>query len=102
MSKGPGPPPDEYNGCRSPAETIDTSTTTSTTSTTTPTTILANNNNYKEYSSSHNGSLTDSIGSDKESDSACNCGSPSDEHITEPDHNTFDWWFHRKSSYKTR
>lgn len=68
-----------------------------------------NHNNtliHKEQYSPRQGSLTNSTGSERESDSAyvCDSESPIDNNIhTENDNDVFDWWFHRsKGSHKSR
>lgn len=81
--KGPGPPDDE-----TPSDVPD------------PPAISNNNCSSKEQYSPCQESLTNSTGSERESDSACVCGSPNDHNIK---NDTFDWWFHRnRNSHKSR
>lgn len=64
--------------------------------------------NNKEQYGSRQGSLTNSTGSERESDSACVCGgseteSPNEHYVQTADNDVFDWWFHRnRSSKKSR
>lgn len=90
---GPGPPDDD-----SPTEPPD------------PATITnehlnhCTNNNHREQYSPRQGSLTNSTGSERESDSAyvCDSESPNDNHL-HADNDVFDWWFHKnRGSHKSR
>lgn len=63
-----------------------------------------NTHNHKEQYSPRQGSLTNSTGSERESDSAyvCDSESPNDYNL-HADNDVFDWWFHRsKGSHKSR
>lgn len=69
----------------------------------------ANNltNHTKEHSNEYSprqGSLTNSTGSERESDSAYVCDSESPNENLPPDNDVFDWWFHRntRGSHKSR
>lgn len=63
--------------------------------------------NNKDHYGSRQGSLTNSTGSERESDSACACGSetesPNEPYAQTADNDVFDWWFHRnRNSKKSR
>lgn len=103
--QGPGPPPDEVclneGVVESPTNVLPSPTPSP--PQTSSTTICCN----QEISALRQSSLTNSTGSERESDSACVCGrsdSPNNDPMPNGNHDTFDWWFHRnhRGSHKSR
>lgn len=104
---GPGPPDDD-----SPTEPPDPAHTTAIITLSKTELNHSANNLTNHHTKDHNnhdysprqGSLTNSTGSERESDSAYVCDSESPNDNLPPDNDVFDWWFHRntRGSHKSR